>query len=476
MKHICSIALGVLVVCVLLPPGAGADSPLVIPDSPGAISGEQLPSDPGTTTSLARGPKHWRSQTVDSEGSSPTLQVDARDVSHVAYYHSGTATLRYATLVRGRWQNEIVGASERPRTGQFLAVDGAGVPHVVYERPGGDLVYATRRQNGWDAEFIAHTAGYFGEVAVVLDRGGNPFVFYVQGDRLSWTNRTAGGWSPPEELDVYFPDLYSIAIDDDDDLFMTTDDDADLKYGARRKGLWEFPPPPSRYGFLIVAVDRHGEPAIAISLSQGLCVGREQAGGWQLDVVDPAGGDPATLSFDHADRTHLLYHRGSGLGYARGQHGGWAIEPVTPVAGSAYMDLGPGNVPRIVFEQAGVQYALANGDPSSLASSVEPDASLEGGGPATLTLSAWPLPCRGALDLSFVIPQAKDGVTRASLGLFDVNGRKIREIASGMLSAGVHSAHWDGRDDNGGPAPTGIYFLRLSAGSTARQLKVVRIP
>jgi flagellar hook assembly protein FlgD len=38
----------------------------------------------------------------------------------------------------------------------------------------------------------------------------------------------------------------------------------------------------------------------------------------------------------------------------------------------------------------------------------------------------------------------------------------VRTLAAGWKPAGAHSISWDGRDSAGVPAPSGVYFCRLS--------------
>ena len=42
-------------------------------------------------------------------------------------------------------------------------------------------------------------------------------------------------------------------------------------------------------------------------------------------------------------------------------------------------------------------------------------------------------------------------------------------------SAGSHAVTWDGRDEHGGGAPAGIYFLRLEAAGEALARRVVKL-
>jgi len=55
---------------------------------------------------------------------------------------------------------------------------------------------------------------------------------------------------------------------------------------------------------------------------------------------------------------------------------------------------------------------------------------------------------------------------RVNLDVFDVSGRLVRQLVHERPSTGQVVVEWDGRDDNGGEASSGVYFYRLVAGST----------
>ena len=65
-------------------------------------------------------------------------------------------------------------------------------------------------------------------------------------------------------------------------------------------------------------------------------------------------------------------------------------------------------------------------------------------------------------------------LSHAALTVFDVNGRLVRRVLSGSLTAGVHDVRWDGRSDVGADVGAGIYLARLDAGSRSRTVKLVR--
>ena len=61
----------------------------------------------------------------------------------------------------------------------------------------------------------------------------------------------------------------------------------------------------------------------------------------------------------------------------------------------------------------------------------------------------------------------------ASLKLFDVGGRELRTLISGMALAGNYTATWDGRDASGRRVGSGTYYYRLTQGAQTLTRKLV---
>ncbi|MBD3161863.1 MAG: hypothetical protein GF346_06265 [Candidatus Eisenbacteria bacterium] len=61
------------------------------------------------------------------------------------------------------------------------------------------------------------------------------------------------------------------------------------------------------------------------------------------------------------------------------------------------------------------------------------------------------------------------------LGVFSLEGRRVRTLYRGFLEAGRHGADWDGRDDAGRPVSTGTYWIRLAGNGFAEALRVIRL-
>ena len=61
-----------------------------------------------------------------------------------------------------------------------------------------------------------------------------------------------------------------------------------------------------------------------------------------------------------------------------------------------------------------------------------------------------------------VLPFAIADYGNVRLEISDILGRRVRVVFDGNLPAGYHEVVWDGRDDNGRNAPSGVYNCRLS--------------
>jgi endonuclease/exonuclease/phosphatase family metal-dependent hydrolase len=101
---------------------------------------------------------------------------------------------------------------------------------------------------------------------------------------------------------------------------------------------------------------------------------------------------------------------------------------------------------------------------------VESGASAPGDQVLTLALSSGaPNPFTDQTALRLALPQAAD----VELVVYDVTGRAVRTLAASSLPAGEHQILWDGRDDFGREAASGIYFCRATVGDWEQVRKLV---
>jgi hypothetical protein len=81
---------------------------------------------------------------------------------------------------------------------------------------------------------------------------------------------------------------------------------------------------------------------------------------------------------------------------------------------------------------------------------------------------ATPNPMRGPGTLSWSLARA--GHVR--LAIYDLAGRRVRELVDADLPAGEHSARWDLRAESGAPVGSGLYFAVLEAGDRSLRARV----
>jgi len=73
-------------------------------------------------------------------------------------------------------------------------------------------------------------------------------------------------------------------------------------------------------------------------------------------------------------------------------------------------------------------------------------------------LTVAPNPFNPRAEVSFALPAAD----RVRLEIFDARGRLVRQLLDGNLPAGAHTVTWDGLDDAGRVAASGVYRARLA--------------
>lgn len=90
---------------------------------------------------------------------------------------------------------------------------------------------------------------------------------------------------------------------------------------------------------------------------------------------------------------------------------------------------------------------------------------------AEFFVTAGPNPFNPRLVIRFGLPSE----AQVELEIFDIRGRKVRSLARGVFSAGVHGVAWLGRDDGGRDLASGTYFARIRHGSDVATRKVTLV-
>ncbi len=82
---------------------------------------------------------------------------------------------------------------------------------------------------------------------------------------------------------------------------------------------------------------------------------------------------------------------------------------------------------------------------------------------------SYPNPFNPSTTISFTLPSAQ----HVRLEIFDILGRRVRLLADQRFEAGEHMIVWDGNNQSGAEAPSGVYFYRFQGDHIDEARKMV---
>ena len=65
---------------------------------------------------------------------------------------------------------------------------------------------------------------------------------------------------------------------------------------------------------------------------------------------------------------------------------------------------------------------------------------------------------------------------RVDLALYDVLGRRVRQLWDGPLRVGSHRFTWDGRDEEGKEVAAGVYIYKVEVDGRVEAKKTTKLP
>ncbi len=92
-------------------------------------------------------------------------------------------------------------------------------------------------------------------------------------------------------------------------------------------------------------------------------------------------------------------------------------------------------------------------------------------GSVTALYENYPNPFGPLTTLAFSLAERE----RVTITIYDVSGRVVDVLIDEALPAGRSSVHWDGKDGAGRDVATGVYFARMSAGSSHFETKMMLV-
>ena len=419
----------------------------------------------------------WTVETVAPAGTpNPafiSLALDPQGNPHISYYDAMKLNLKYASKVGGVWIVETVDASSFA-TGDFttLRLDAEGRPHIgYYDQTNGRLMHAWKTGSIWAREIVdapagsGGTGGSVGQYAsLALDVYMNPRISYYDNGSgiLKYASSAIEANAPL--AGVTWPVGAARSVDWNGmgrvDIWLSTDGGLTwmVKQGQATGGHFSFTVPHTPSHFCKVGISRGVPYSLAITDSFFTIQTSVQLLALLAAPV-PNGGHGTLVSWSTdpgpADLAGYRLERA-----ASSSSGAWrTVAPLTRETSYTDVEGAPGTRYRL-FAVNGLGEEIYLGEASSR--------------PAA-PLAAWPIPYRaGDMTVAFATASGLGGAAaRADVGLYDVRGRLVRTIASGVFGAGYRTATWDGKDGTGHKVAAGVYFIRSESGGHVEQMKLV---
>jgi hypothetical protein len=87
-----------------------------------------------------------------------------------------------------------------------------------------------------------------------------------------------------------------------------------------------------------------------------------------------------------------------------------------------------------------------------------------------------PNPFNPTTTITFTVPGGVESRENVVLVVYDVRGARVKMLINDVLPGGRHAVQWDGMNDRGGQAASGVYFFRLRAAGfeDARKMILLR--
>jgi ligand-binding sensor domain-containing protein len=324
-----------------------------------------------------------------------------------------------------------------------------------------DAVWASALGGNWVMSFDGKAWKLFSHVADEAFMPIFPYVILVDQNNIKWfvgagvTSYDGNTWSTYKRFQV---NLVSGAVDNDN-----------LKwFGTLEDGAWSFDGTTWTHynkdnspltGFEVkVAADKNNVKWFCTRESQMNCKGtiyRFDGSTWKTYGTDITG-IPADYPIDelNCDHNGVLWITHRTLTSFDGKT--WKTWP----------DIKTGSASSIVFDEDG--YIWVASPYGSVSDAMYLSAQKLSTGPTAVADAAavpkalelngnYPNPFNPSTTLEFSMPAPG----QVNLTVYDITGRKVKELVNVSMPAGSHSVVWDGRDANGKAVSSGVYLSRL---------------
>ncbi len=85
----------------------------------------------------------------------------------------------------------------------------------------------------------------------------------------------------------------------------------------------------------------------------------------------------------------------------------------------------------------------------------------------------YPNPFNPETKISFSTTESTENTENTEIVIYNLKGQKVKVLVNEKLSAGQHSAVWNGKDDSGKSVSSGVYFYKMKSGDYAETRKMI---
>jgi hypothetical protein len=87
----------------------------------------------------------------------------------------------------------------------------------------------------------------------------------------------------------------------------------------------------------------------------------------------------------------------------------------------------------------------------------------------SMTIRAYPNPFNPETNIEYQLNSS----SQVSIKIFNIQGKQIRSLADTYRQAGTYNLKWDGLNDSSTQVPSGVYFVRITAGNETLNHRIV---
>jgi len=356
------------------------------------------------------------------------LVYDGSNTPYIAYT-GAIGQVRCIYKSGANWVNDTVSASTVNSGSIVIVCDGNNLPHIAFMIANKAPRLASFDGTDWTIDTLPAACRTYADITLAFDSDDNPHI--LAGGGVYFTKTGGGDWTVDtiDNIDVRMAKMFFDSQDNlhigcyDDDgtnpqLLHITRDGTDWNAEVLADTAWK----------TFFTLDNNGNLHYVYSdFNTGhdsLRYGTNASGSWTSEAVAKNSGEllPSGIVIDNADKAQIAAIKiGSSAKVLRYLNGSISVEP-------SFMTTG--TLPIL---------SIAGANPINGSS-----------------LLQYRLQERGHVQLS----------------VFDVQGRKIRELFNGYQNAGIFQIHWDGTNHISQPLSNGTYLFKLDAEGRTNTKKI----